>query len=105
MSDIWKNGTCVHSVMALRPLAISTAELSSSMIYCVATVTAKEISAEQLYLPPKGEESGKNLLTAQRTIGQYGKVRARMRWKEWVRAKTKGEITEKWLTRTAIRGG
>ncbi len=40
-SDIWKNDNCVQSVATLRPLASSTALLSSSMIHCVATVIAK----------------------------------------------------------------
>ena len=44
------------------------------------------------------------LLTAQQRIEQYGKLRTRVRWKEWARSKTKGEITEKWLTR-AVKFG
>jgi len=34
------------------------------------------------------------LLTAQQRIEQYGKLRTRVRWKEWVRSKTKGEQGE-----------
>jgi hypothetical protein len=49
----------------------------------------------------------KKLLRAQQTIEQYGKVRRREGWKEWVCAKTSGEIveiTEKWLTRAVNSG-
>jgi len=54
----------------------------------------------------KRREAGhaKKLLTAQQMIEQYGKVRRWKGWKEWVHAESKGEITEKWLTRAVNLG-
>jgi hypothetical protein len=57
----------------------------------------------------KRREAGyaKKFLMAQQLIEQYGQVRRREGWKEWVCAKTSGEtveITEKWLTRALNSG-
>jgi hypothetical protein len=49
-------------------------------------------------------EYAKKLLMAQQKIEQYVASRTRAGWKEWVGAKTKGEITEKWLTRAVNSG-
>lgn len=46
----------------------------------------------------------KKLLMAQQAVEQYGKARSRKGWKEWVLARTKGEITDKWLTRAVNLG-
>jgi len=46
----------------------------------------------------------KKLLWARRLIEQYGSKRVRMGWKEWIAVKTKGVITEKWLTRAENLG-
>ena len=39
-NDVWNSGTCRHSAATSRPLASSTALLSSSMTSCVTTVIA-----------------------------------------------------------------
>jgi hypothetical protein len=44
-------------------------------------------------------EYDKKLLRALRLVEEHAKEQTRLTWKEWVSAKTKGEITEKWLTR------